>query len=343
LNNRVIYADVLRIFATFSVVLLHVAASNWSFVGLESFEWNIFNFYDSLVRFGVPIFVMISGSFFLNLNKSVSYKEIYKKYIPKILIAYFSWSLLYALYSNFTNNDSFNIDIFVEELIFGHYHMWYLFMLIGLYIITPLLRKIVADKNATEYFLLLSILFTFTIPAVIKIFNLENLELLINKIDFHFTLGYVGYYVGGHYLYTYGIRKEYRKYIYILGFISIISTMVLTDIISIITGEASSIFYSYFSPTVMVASMSVFIFFKYEVSKINFSEKSLKIIEVLSSCSFRIYLVHDFFNILLSKLGINTMTFNPVISVPIIAIFVYFFSFLASYIISKIPVFKKIF
>lgn len=344
-ENRVVYADILKIFATFSVILLHVSASNWGLVRIETFEWKVFNFYDSLVRFGVPIFVMLSGMFFLKQGKEISYKNIYKKYIFRIFTAFIFWSTFYSLYINLSNNDNINKDIIIriiKDIITGHYHLWFLFMIIGLYIITPMLRKIVQnDKKATEYFLLLWLLFTVVLPIIIKIPVFIKLNVLVNKLNFNFVLGYVGYFIGGYYLETYTISNRNRNVIYLLGILGIISTIVFTYIISMMQGKANGILYGYFSPNVMFVSVAVFVFFKYEISKIKFNKTSLKIINTLSSCTFGIYLVHDFFNIILSKNGLNTMIFNPFISVPTIAILVFILSFAVSYIISKIPILNK--
>ena len=65
-NGRILYFDFLRIFATLAVMVLHVAAQNWYGTSVPSFEWQTFNFFHSVTRFGVPIFVMISGALFLN-------------------------------------------------------------------------------------------------------------------------------------------------------------------------------------------------------------------------------------------------------------------------------------
>ena len=64
--ERKTYCDYLRLIATFAAVVLHVAASNWYSTDVNGLEWQSFNFYDSVVRWGVPIFVMISGSLFLS-------------------------------------------------------------------------------------------------------------------------------------------------------------------------------------------------------------------------------------------------------------------------------------
>ena len=77
--ERKTYCDYLRLIATFAVVVLHVAASNWYSTDVNGLEWQSFNFYDSVVRWGVPIFVMISGSLFL--SREISIRKIYSKYI----------------------------------------------------------------------------------------------------------------------------------------------------------------------------------------------------------------------------------------------------------------------
>jgi len=344
-EERVLYADILKIFATFSVILLHVAASKWNLVNVGTFEWKVFNFYDSLVRFGVPIFVMLSGMFFLNPNKDITIKKIYKKYILRIITAFLFWSTFYSVYINLKQTTIINEEILMKiflDIIEGRYHLWFLFMIVGLYIITPILRKIVInDKSTIEYFLLIWLVFTVVLPFVIKISNYVILDKFINKIGIHFVIGYVGYFVSGYYFETYTINNKTRNVIYIFGLIGILSTFIFTDIISLKSGEANSMFYGYFSPNVVIASVAVFIFFKYEVSKIKFKKISLKIINTLTSCTFGIYLIHDFFIMVLAENGINTTMFNPAISVPVIVLLVFIFSFIVSYIISRIKILNK--
>ena len=61
--------DVLRILAAFSVVMLHVSSRYIMGNSVESADFYFANFYDSINRFGVPIFVMISGAIFLDKEK----------------------------------------------------------------------------------------------------------------------------------------------------------------------------------------------------------------------------------------------------------------------------------
>jgi surface polysaccharide O-acyltransferase-like enzyme len=341
-DKRVVYADVLKIFASFSVVFLHVAAGGWGAAGIETYEWNVFNIYDSMLRFGVPVFVMASGMFLLRPEKNLIIRDIYKKYIPRIVICFLSWSFLYAIYPVVSGKVQFEQERFLREFIFGHYHMWYLYMIVGLYIITPLLRKIVQDKKSAEYFIILSVLFAFVLPFAAKVFQLKDFEMFVRKFEVSMVLGYTGYFVLGFYIDNYEIKSTGRKVIYMAGILGVVATAAFTSMISQKGGKADAMFYSYLSPNVLACSIAVFLFFKYQVSKINFGNTSLKALGVLSACSFRIYLVHDFFNIFLYNAGISAMNYNPVLWVPVIAAAVFAMSFITSYIIGKIPFLNKI-
>lgn len=65
LTDRIVYYDFLRIISMFAVIVLHTAGERWSKVEVHSLAWNSFNFYDSIVRWAVPVFTMISGALFL--------------------------------------------------------------------------------------------------------------------------------------------------------------------------------------------------------------------------------------------------------------------------------------
>lgn len=61
--SRMVKYDVLRIVASFSIVLLHVSASYWSVVDIYGREFMVMTVYNSLTRFAVPVFFMLSGLF----------------------------------------------------------------------------------------------------------------------------------------------------------------------------------------------------------------------------------------------------------------------------------------
>lgn len=341
-EERKIYFDFLRIFATFSVIMLHVAAQNWYNTDINSIEWNIFNFYDSIVRWGVPIFIMISGS--LLVNKDLSIKSIYKKYIFRIITSFICWSIIYTLLLS----KPYSIKSTILTVIKGHYHMWFLFMIVGLYMITPLIKQITLNKDLTKYFIVLGIIFAIIIPQFISLLSINYVYLgnfvqeIMENINLHMILGYTVYYILGFYLDKTDIKAHYFKYICILGILGFIVTIVFSTILSKYTQNANSLFYGNFTLNVLLESILVFILSKKIFKKIKLSIKKQKKLSQISKYCFGIYLVHVLVITYLDKLlNLNTLTFNPIFSVPIISIIVFIISLFISFVINQIPILKK--
>ena len=157
--------DPVVLFSAAAVVLMHTAAQDWSGAACTSGEWRTMAAYDALVRWPVPVFVMISGALFLNPKRKVTVYHLWSKKIPRILTAFLFWSVIYALY-NYLTRSNWSLHTFLMAILTGYYHMWFLFMIIGLYLVTPLMRKIAEDRRMLNYFLVLSMIFGFLIPTI---------------------------------------------------------------------------------------------------------------------------------------------------------------------------------
>ena len=128
-KNRIEYFDGLRAFATIAVIMLHVCAANWYARPVTSSSWIVCSAYDSIVRWCVPCFIMISGALFL--DKKINLKRLYSKNIFRIVVAFVFWSAIYTFVPGLITPEESKLLSFFE----GHYHMWFLFTIIGLYII----------------------------------------------------------------------------------------------------------------------------------------------------------------------------------------------------------------
>lgn len=348
-KGHIFYFDFLRIISTVAVIILHVAAQNWATVDISSFEWKVFNIFDSAVRFSVPMFVMISGALFLNNDKKISIKNLYLKNILRIATAFIFWSLFYAIDKLFMGVD---IKTAVMCFIEGNYHMWFLFMIVLLYAMVPVLRKVTESKQTTEYFIVVGLVVSFLIPRTIFLLQCLDLPIIskvipsINsvylKMMSEFGLGYIIYFVIGYYLARFGVSNIWQKIFYFLAIVGIIAIAFLTDWHSNKIGGASVGFYNNFSISNLFVSVGVFLFVKERCKKSVFTGKSLKSLKALSKYSFGTYLVHAF---VLDKLNIwfniNTLSFNPIVSVCVIVFCVTLVSYAISVVINQIPLLKK--
>lgn len=334
-KKRIIYLELLRVFAAICVIMIHVAAQNWSKANIYSVDWQMMNIYDSFSRVAVPLFVMISGAIFL--NRSISIKTIIKKYILRIAIVLIVWSLIYAFIYSLQNGET--LKQFILRFIGGHYHLWYLYMLIGLYLIMPILKKITESKQLTEYFLFLSFVFTSFLPTLIKIPIFNFFSDPFGSFHYHLTLGYSSYFVAGYYLHEYDLNERGRKIIYLLGIIGFLFTIMSTSIMTFSRGSAYNGFYNNFMLGVVLEAVAIFVFCKY--LKIDLSTKTLKVINFISKYSLGIYLVHVFVLDRFKLLGLTTLSFTSFFSIPILIISVFIASLIISMILNQIPIIKK--
>ncbi|WP_051145293.1 acyltransferase [Butyrivibrio fibrisolvens] len=163
-TSRIIYLDYLRIISAFFIIIIHVAAQNKYVTDVNSYEWQVFNVYDGMSRWAVSVFIMISGALFL--NKDVSIKDMYMKYVFKMLTVFLFWSLIYAIYSN-----GKDVGEIIYAVIHGHYHMWFILMITGLYICTPIIKLVKDNTRIMLYFMVLALIFSIIIPQMKSLVN----------------------------------------------------------------------------------------------------------------------------------------------------------------------------
>lgn len=345
LQERTVYFDFLRVLAAFSVVIVHVSAYKYYEVEVKTWEWQIFNIYNSVFRWTVPIFVMISGALFLNGDYSV--KKIYKKNIARIMISFAFWSAIYTAVFICVSHCGWKEAL--ENFFLGDNHLWFLYMLTGLYMIVPLLKTMVSSKKLVEYFLVLSLIFNFFVPQLLAIISLKYpyagsvAKSMAGYMSFHFALGYVGYFVGGYYLSKIELSKMVERIIYILGLCGFAMTIIGTAALSFAAGKADITLYDSMAVNVMLESIAVFIFVKETFQRRVISEKVKDFLGVLSKYSFGVYLVHLLILRGIERLfGFHTLSFCPVVSVPVISIAVFVISLLLSAIFHRIPILKKV-
>src|SRR5699024_2388497 len=112
----------------------------------------------NLMTAGVPIFLMISGALFLTPEKKITIERLLKHYVRRILLALLIFGTVFAVMELVMTERTFSLTMvgkgFLMTLSGNTWaHMWYLYELIGLYLITPLLKVVIAygGKRLLEY------------------------------------------------------------------------------------------------------------------------------------------------------------------------------------------------
>ena len=342
-NNRIIPFDVLRIIAAFAVVMLHVASQRFE-TSFPSGEWEVRNVYDSFVRWCVPIFVMISGALFLNHGRKISVGRLYKKNILHLIFIFLVWSFIYAIYLAIVKCD-YSISHILLRIIEGPVHFWFLKILIGLYVTIPILRMITQNKQSEEYFLIVALITAFVLPMIFTFIGLYNESyksfalLHYNAYGIRIASGYVGYFVLGHYLYTYRLSGIVKRFVYIMGLFSVLSVIFLTHWYSHRINESSELFYGNLNIFTLFESLSVYL----AIIDFKLPTKYNSLVYRLSSLSLGVYLSHFLVIMLFNNLfGIDSGSFNPLFFIPCYSLIVFVLSCLIVSLIMKIPILKKL-
>lgn len=143
------FLDVLRVLATCAVVLMHVltGATDVTDASIVPEYRSLLLSVMDLVTWCVPIFLLMSGYLFLNPERTLTYPVMIKKYCRRIALAILLFGVPYAASELVVAERTFRIRMIPEALkmtLTGHTwsHMWYLYLILFLYLITPLLKKV---------------------------------------------------------------------------------------------------------------------------------------------------------------------------------------------------------
>lgn len=95
---------------------------------------------------GVPLFTMVSGALLLNPKSESTLAAFLHRRLGRILPPYLVWCVVYTVWKTRNDKLSFTWDAFAYEVVFGgaYYHLWFIPMLLGLYVLTPLVRTAIA-------------------------------------------------------------------------------------------------------------------------------------------------------------------------------------------------------
>ncbi|WP_407332995.1 acyltransferase [Enterovibrio sp. 27052020O] len=332
------WLDNARILAILAVVMLHVAADFVFDAQLGSTLWWIGNVYDSAVRWCVPVFVMISGALLLDPSKTESLQEFYKKRVSRLLVPLVFWTAVYLgwqLVKGVIKNQPESLSTLLLSVLNGtpYYHMWFLYMIVGLYLFTPFFRMVVmqASENAL-WVLVVAGMSLAAINAGVEKLNGQEAGLFIN-----WFLLYVPYFFLGYLLRQ---TERYPSFRLIIGVF--FAAFVMTALGFYFLAWVSSVkiglyFYDYLSISVIPMSVSMMFIFKRKSQPL----WNPHVTKVLASLTLGVYLIHPMVLEILNFVGVGAMSFSPLISIPIVTFVVYLLALFAAWVMSQLPLFRR--
>ncbi len=355
-KTNYIYIEYLRVISALAVIVIHVSGANWFRIGIGSADWVTQTFFNLGGRFSVCVFCMISGALLLRPDREYRMREVFSRYIRRILICFAAWTVLYALLYTAIEHGDFRY--FLTRLFKLPDHLWYLLMLIGLYLVLPAMRALTRDRALTRWLIWLLIAFGTldTVSGITGFFSeaagdswvwplwkgfLGNLS----ELERSFVPGYFGLFLLGHYIHEYGLGSRHRL-IVCAAVPALILSGLLTVWISLLTGKYVYTFMLETNPLIVLASAGIFAFFREKESALQ--EKSARSavpgrMVWLGSSTFGIYLIHFAVREIFSKcFGFSVASYPAVLSVPLNTLLIFLISLALTALFRKVPGLKRI-
>ncbi|MEZ4668492.1 MAG: acyltransferase family protein [Anaerolineae bacterium] len=347
-EDQMVYVKVVRALAMCVIVTLHVAFPLIYLYNSASYDnWWIATMFYAWGKVGSPLFTMVSGLLLLNPAKDQPIPVFFKKRFMKVLLPFIAWVFIYLLWRILFYNEMLSLHDILVAAVQGpmYYHLWFIQMILGLYLATPILRIYIrhASRSNLTYFLSVWFIANSVLPIFQRFTGIEV------GIDIVVTSNYVGYFVLGHYLRDATIQ---RKHILPL-MMAIVAALVFTQVATLkMTEELQGTFDNFFllheSFNLVVIAVCAFLLLKslnYNMifSRMPFLNRGMLLI---SNNSLGIYFIHVMFIDLLAsgRLGfvLSASSWHPLFAIPLVAIIALVASIISVTVMKKVPVLRNI-
>ena len=260
--------DIIRIFAFVFIVFLHTLNRQF---GVDVWMGGY-----AIISIGVNLFIMISG--YLLLDKTEEAIVFFKKRILNILPLFLVFNIIYIYFGKIP------IMPVLKGKAISASHFWYIYMILGLYLLTPWLQKVLKYAEKETLFVVFLWFLCNILNPYLRYFNLAEIPFS----NFPLT-GFIGYYILGYFVKKYDNKVKRTSFIliiviYALGFlISFFSTKYVLAV----TGKRVSDFFDKNSLGTFIMTISFFVFW----CKFNFSKRD-RIIKIVAESTYFAFLVH---------------------------------------------------
>jgi surface polysaccharide O-acyltransferase-like enzyme len=340
-RTSIFYIDFLRFIAAIAVITIHVLGPfRYLYGEIPDSDWLAATGLNSLTRWAVPVFMLISGALLLSSEKPFDAKYYLTHRLSKVVVPFIAWTVIYALVGGFMLNEVFtgqwDADNAIKILAASPtepvwYHLWFFYDFIPLYFVIPFLMPVLKQAAPEHIKLALvawALLFTmhwFKVDSFLQ----QNLIL------------YTGYLVLGWYLFNRNNRSQLTLWL-IAG-----STMLLLNFFGswqlAIEKESYSSFYMGYKTlnTAVIAGM-LFVLAQAYADKIQ--GKCRAFISLISTYSLGIYLIHPLLLIPVRELDHGFYAFfgSNWIAIPVITLVTLVVSLLLTMTLVKIPCIRRL-
>ena len=322
--ERAVTPDLVRAAAIVLVVVIHTAglvAAPGPAAGTTAFWAG--DIYDSLARPGVPLFVMLTGWMLLGSERRAEpIGRFFMRRLGRVAVPLVTWSLIAFGWLAIRDHHLAQWTQFPRQLLNGpvFYHLWYVYVLLGLYLVVPVLRPIAADASEPlrRYALGLWAVASSVLPLWYWWGGLHI------GIDVPVLTTYVGYLLAGIWLAALPVSPRTRRTLGLLILVTAIWTVLATARLTG-TDPLNVALFGYGTPNVLVMSVAWLVLLTQPgpTAWVSRHPRALAVVRVLAATSYGVYLAHPLILNLLDSGALSVRltgaSVHPFLGIPLLA------------------------
>jgi len=338
------WADALRCVAAFGVVMIHVAAVpavHMTDIPLSWWRWA--DAYDAACRAAVPLFIMVSGALLLPRSEWDTATFLRRRAL-RLVPAMLFWSVAYDTWRALTQDAAFSAASWLGHIVNGLHtpaypHLWFLWLIAGLYLLAPLLQPFAAHGSRTTHAFVAALWLATTavVPALTRWAGITV------GVYTQPLFGYVGYFLVGASLHRFVPARLARDAVALLATVFVAAaawTAIATDRLSTPTRRLDEQFMDPLSPSVIAMALSGFLLARHWAANASATGRGRAAVLAVGSSSFGIYLIHPLVIDLADAAGLSLdpLLMHPAGYLPALAAAVFMASLLATVAVRRFRV-----
>lgn len=332
--------DTLRVVATLGVILIHVAMRLIDPVPSPgSIFWWTVGFLEALARWSVPVFVLLSGALLLDPAKDETSSLFYRKRIRRIGIPVAVWSIGY-LALDFLIGDPLGGRELIWRIVTGtpYYHLWFLYMIVGLYGVTPFLRIFVRHATNAQRWGLVALLLVSSVGQ--DAFHALTSD---NEAPFILTrfVPFLGYYLCGYQFRTLETKLKAWSLISIIMICAVLMVVGSYLIVQWFGYHRGGYLYGYASPLVVISSLTIFFWATKASPIVDQDHGFARFIRHVSACTLGIYLVHPLVIGGLHRVGLDIRQTYAAPGILLLTLFIFTISYGVVVMMKRVPILRQ--
>jgi surface polysaccharide O-acyltransferase-like enzyme len=340
---RVVWLDVLRIVAILAVITIHTVSPLTAGATVSTFSgtWWLAATMNVASLWCVPVFVMISGGLLLRPAKSSPAATFYRRRLNRIGVPLVFWTVVYLALRPTLFGEHLTRTEATRDLATGHPYLqlYYLYVIAGLYAVTPLLRQVIARASTDRLRLFAIGVLAFNIAdyTLAVVLGAGGVNALTEWMPF------VGYFLAGAWLMATPVKERTAAVAALVAVAAAVATLVLSATFIDVFGWTSTgrYFLGYQSPTVVVMSIALFLAVRARATQRAWKQQRL--LARVGEVTFGVFLLHPLVLVpLLQHAGRPSHLATVSLGVPAIVVIVAVASAAATVVLNRVPYVRRV-